>query len=263
MFRYIRFRIIVNSSPVVPYDGRRPWHWSVLVALCWRIHPHAWQHVTLTAQDYIVFGQHAADRGMALRWYALAERLEPVNPELWLEVGQLCQYDNRDAACARFLSFNHHNWLVDSDFAFGQAAWRFNRREGADYAITDCPNLPAKKCALVRIDTVTSPHGTGWHQCLVLEPGRRYRFSAWIKTDTAGQWIPIYFQGSVDGSPNGHSLAGVQTGAQEWEYWERVFTAPVFDQNRACFHPVRLLDVGQAWFHSAALRLVKGGSSDR
>jgi len=216
-----------------------------------------WQNISITAPDYIVFGQHAANRETALRWYALAERLEPANPKLWMEVGQLCQYKSTDAVCERFLVFNRSNWLVDAAFEFNRAAWRFNRREGAEYAITECLGLPDKKCAMVRIDTVTFPHGTGWQQCLVLEPGQRYVFSVWVKAETVGQWIPIYFQGSVNGSPDGHTLKGTQTGNRDWTYWEQTFTAPVFDEDRACFHPARLLDVGQLWFHSATLRVVE------
>ncbi len=216
-----------------------------------------WQNISTTVHDYIVFGQHAANRETSLRWYTLAERLEPANPELWMEIGQLCQYKLTDAVCERFLAFNRGNWLVDAEFAFDRAAWRFNRREGADYAITECPDLSDKKCALVEIYEVTSPHGTGWYQCLVLTPGRRYRFSAWVKTETVEQWIPVYYQGSVGGVPDGYSLGGIQTGFQDWVYWEREFEAPEFDDHRACFHPVRLLAVGRTWFHSAALSAVE------
>jgi len=217
-----------------------------------------WQQIDLEAHDYVLFGQYADNVSESLRWYSLAERVDPANSELWLHVGQICQRDpSVGNVCERFLTHNDYNWLVDPEFDFDRAAWHFNRLEGAMYAIESCPGITSRKCAFVEINEITSTHGTGWQQCLALEPGLRYSFSAWIMVETAGQWIPIYYQGSVDGKPDGHRLGGMQIGTQDWTYWEQTFTAPVFDEDRACFHPARLLDVGQLWFHSAALRVVE------
>lgn len=217
-----------------------------------------WRHLDLTAKDYIRFGARAASIAESLRWYGLAETLEPTNAELWLNIGQICQ-NNRSvgAVCDRFLAHNEFSWLVDPKFAFGQSAWRFNRQEGASYEIVDCPNMAAKKCAMARIDAVTSPHGTSWQQCLTLEPGRQYRFSAWIKAETSEEWRPLYFQGSMNGTPKGFSPKGANTGSLDWAYWAYDLTAPEFDNNRACFHPVRLLGLGQVWFHSPALKPIQ------
>jgi hypothetical protein len=217
-----------------------------------------WRQADLNAQDYVVFGQYANDVPTSLRWYKLAEIMDPADPELWLQVGQICQKDpSVSDVCKRYLAHNDYDWLVDSGFTFDRAAWRFNRREGAEYAIMGCPGVAGKKCAMVEIDEVTSPHGTGWVQCLTLEPGQAYRFSAWVKVETEGEWIPIYYQGAQDGDPHGIKLGGSHTGAQDWTYFEQEFVAPEFDEDRACFHPARLLDVGQLWFHSATLRVVE------
>lgn len=110
---------------------------------------------------------------------------------------------------------------------------------------------------MIQVDTVTSPYGTSWQQCLALEEGRTYRYSVWLKVQTDGEWIPLYYQGSVDGAPKGYSVKGTHTGSNEWTYWEHDLTAPAFDNDRACFYPVRLLDVGEVWFHSPALKLLQ------
>jgi hypothetical protein len=217
-----------------------------------------WQYAGLTVHNYVRFGQLANSVTESLRWYNLAEKLEPDNAELWFYVGQICQREpSVEPICDRFFIRNKFNWLVDSEFAFDLLSWHFNRREGADYAFTSCPDVPTKKCATVRIDTVTSPHGASWQQCLTLEAGRTYRYSVWIKAETNGKWIPLYYQGAVKGAPSGYSVRGSYVGSQGWTYWEHDLIAPEFDSNRACFHPVRLLDRGQVWFHSPTLKLVQ------
>ncbi len=217
-----------------------------------------WREAGWEADDYVQFAQISHEMSESFRWYWLAELIEPTYPELWLHVGQICQRDPlADNICTRFLVFNQFNWLVDPEFAFDQASWRFNRREGAEYTITTCPGALDKKCARVEIYEVTSPHGTGWLQCLTLKPGQRYRFSAWIKVETEGEWIALYYQGGRDGDPHGIKLSEYHEGAQDWTFFDQEFVAPEFDDHRACFHPLRLLDVGSAWFHSAALRLVE------
>lgn len=233
-----------------------------LGSVYWRVNQDSeaftvWKNIPFTAEDYIVFGQHAASREDALRWYHLTEAVEPANPMLWLEVGRLCRYDMTDVMCDRFLTYNHGNRLVDPEFIFSKSGWLYNRLDKANYAITECPDIPDEKCALAHIEVVTSPHGTGWLQCFILEPGYRYRFSAWIKVETAGKWIPIHYQGDINGHPDGHDLGGIQIGKRDWSYWTREFTPPEFDDWHACFYPVRLLDVGQVWFHSAELRMVE------
>jgi hypothetical protein len=176
----------------------------------------------------------------------------------WLQIGSLCQSRiEGEEICDRFLVRNNQNLLVNPDLYLEGFGWRFNRGEGAEHAITECPGVPGKKCAMVEIYEVTSPHGTSWLQCLTLKPGQRYRFSAWVKVETEGEWISLYFQGDQDGDPHGIKLGGYHEDDQDWTYFGQEFVAPEFDDHRACFHPLRLLDVGNAWFHSVALHVVE------
>lgn len=218
----------------------------------------AWDYVGLTEENYVQYGKAVDDVDEALRWYSIAELVDPKNPELWLQVGKICQRNpSVDDICERFLTHNEFNWLVDPEFAFDQTAWRFNRRDGADYAIVTCPDVPGQKCARVKIYAVTSSHGTSWAQCLILAPEKKYRFSAWIKVESEGDWITLYYQGDRNGHPHGVKLGGSHAGVKDWTYFEQEFIAPKFDERRACFHPLRLLALGNAWFHSADLQLVE------
>jgi hypothetical protein len=217
-----------------------------------------WTKIGLTASDYVRAGSMRVNLDDALRWYKLAEIVDPSNAELWLRVGQVCQSNPYIGdICKRFLAYNDHNLFVDPQFAFDREAWHFNRRRGADYTIAKCSGVPDKKCALVHIHTVTSPHGTSWVQCLTLTPEKKYRFSAWVKVQSEGEWIALYYQGDRNGHPHGVKLGGSHTGVKDWIYFEQEFIAPKFDDHRACFHPLRLLAMGNAWFHSADLQLVE------
>ncbi|MCP4541872.1 MAG: hypothetical protein GY832_32485 [Chloroflexi bacterium] len=215
-----------------------------------------WRQAGLTADNFIAFGMQRHQPEQSLRWYELAERLQPANPGLWLQVGKICQvHPKAGDICPRFLAYNDQNWFVDPDFAFEQTAWHFNRREGVNYKIVECPELSGQSCATVIIDDVTPQHGASWQQCLHLEPGVAYVYSAWIKVDIVGEghWRPLYFQGAVNGQQSGH-WPGNQFESVGWRYEERSFVAPEFDGNRACFHPVRLEGRGQFWFYNASLQ---------
>ena len=137
---------------------------------------------------------------------------------------------------------------------FGQAAWRFNRREGVIYRIGKCPGLPGENCATLIIGDIVPPKGASWQQCVALEPGQEYVFSAWIKVDALDEvrWRPLYYQGSLEGEAWGRSR-GHRSGSVDWHYEEHSFVAPDFDEHRACFHPVHLQGRGQIWFYEASL----------
>ena len=95
-----------------------------------------WQHLGFTGDDYVRFARlvDGEDVDTRLRWYRLAEQVQPTNEMLWLDVGMLCQQlEHNDEICDRFLEHNHYNWIVDPFFRFDRAAWRFNRREAVTY----------------------------------------------------------------------------------------------------------------------------------
>jgi len=220
-----------------------------------------WLRAGLTAEDFIAWGEEsrkAKQYEEALAWYKRAIRTEPNNQVVWLKVGEFCQLSSKTTeTCWQFLANNDQNWIVDPTFAFGSSAWRFGRREGVEYEIVDdCPDLVGSKCARIAIPDVPPQHGASWSQCVRLQPGMKYRFGAWIRVQVnpGGKWRPIYYQGNVDGQPQGH-WPGNQTGPMDWKQWEQTFVAPAFDDDLACFHPLRLESRGQAWFYGATLTI--------
>jgi len=215
-----------------------------------------WQNAGWAGPDFIVFARLANTLEERLRLYIIAERVDPLNENLWLEVGRICQQQpSIDAICERFLDHVAGNWLVDPYFHGKWTAWSFNRREKMNYAITRCPDATERLCAMVEIGENASQHGASIFQCLRLVSGGTYKYSAWIKVETQGRWLPLYHQGDIEGEPAGR-WPGDQTGSQEWKLWERTFTADDFDDQRACFHPVRLVGLGRAWFYGAELTRV-------
>lgn len=214
-----------------------------------------WQNAGFSADDFIMFGKRYAYTLEALRWYKLAEYLEPNNQYLWLQVGKTCQsYSDAGDICRRFVGYNSGNRLVDSAFSFDGQAWHFNRLEGGTYQIGECPDFPEKRCAILKIDNVVPERSVSWHQCMKVQPGQEYTFSAWIKVEDFGdvRWRLLYYQGAIDGKLWGRS-AGNRSGEADWHYEEYSFIVPEFDENLACFHPVLLEGRGQIWFHSATL----------
>ncbi len=220
----------------------------------------AWRKSGMTAVDYTSFGRAADNQEAAMRWYRLAIQAEPEHDEAWVRLGLICQQyllgrADEQNLCARFWARNKQNLLVDMNFEYDRLAWTFNRRAGAAYAIAPCPKQEAATCASVTIGNEVPAHGASWQQCLRLEPGQEYEFSAWLKVDTMGEWEPLYFQGNMGGQPNGY-WPSTQQGSSAWSHWTQTFTAPAFDHERACFHPVRLQASGTVWFYGATLRPV-------
>lgn len=221
-----------------------------------------WEHLGLSADDYVTYGSNHIilhqDREEAFRWFRLAKNLDPTNKRLWRYVGRLCQNQFEPGICDDFLNYNGHNWFVDSDFMLDQAAWRLNRTEGVTYGTGECPEKPKVKCAItVTIAEVPDFQAT-WFQCLNIEAGIEYRFSGWIRVEAQEDimWRPLYFQGNVNGSPQG-SWPGNQTGTSGWTYWDRTFIAPKFDDQWACFHPVRIGKSGKTWFYNVRLKIIQ------
>ncbi len=220
-----------------------------------------WQKTNVTVQDLIVYANEAArknDWQLAVNWLLLAERLDSEDAKLWHTIGTVCQNDPQlDSICERFLRENEQNWLLNSDFLFHRDGWHVKRVDGfdVDYLVVDCPERDGL-CGYIGAKTAVPTHGLSWSQCVFVEPEQTYTFSAWIKVDVApnGAWRPIYFQGKQNSQNHGIGIAE-QQGAAAWQFWENTFTMPEFDDSRACFHPIRLLSTGEAWFSDATLRV--------
>lgn len=217
-----------------------------------------WERAGYTGDDFVVFAHQLPQQLVEIRyrWYHLAEKLKADTTILWLDLGVSCQREQTrdDELCQHFLVNNNQNWLVDTDFVFNRTAWLLNRREGVAYEIGPCSNLTEKRCAVVSITDKVPEFGASWYQCGYIESGKQYRFSAWLKVIISGdgQWRPLYAQGNIDSETRGF-WPGDQEGSIDWQYWERTFTAPEFDNGRACFHPIILKGQGKSWFHSATL----------
>lgn len=223
---------------------------------------NAWRIVQGTAQDMIIYAEQANranELDTAVKWLLIAEQLDPNSSELWHTAGEICQKaTDLDKICGRFLEHNNQNWLINSDFSFRQDDWIVRQVDGyvTNYEVVDCPNGPGL-CGYIGAETAVPEHGLSWSQCLKINPDQSYKFSAWIKIDVRpdDEWIPIYSQGVLNAEIKGY-WPGTQYGASDWRYWERTFVAPAFEDNQACFYPVRLLSPGQVWFHSATLELI-------
>lgn len=220
-----------------------------------------WQQAGFTADDLVAYARNSSNRVDAMRWYRSVAQVAPDNVDLWLDVGLICQQQReKDELCTQFLEYNDQNWLVDPHIEFGRAAWRSNRREGVEYDIVDCPDLPDGQCVMLSIGAVVPEHGASWHQCLYLPEGaagQTYRFSTWLKVEVEqdGGWRPLYYQGTIENQTRGF-WPSIETSSTDWEYWEQSFEMPDFDDGKVCFHPVRLEDSGQAWFRDAKMVLV-------
>lgn len=223
---------------------------------------NAWRVVQVTAKDMVIhadWANRANDLDTAIKWLLIAEQLDPNSSELWYTAGKTCRkLAYPEGLCTRFLVRNDQNWLLNSDFTFGQNNWNVRQAEGfvTDYEIVDCPGRE-DLCGYIGAEMAVPKHGLSWSQCLKIKPNQSYKFSAWIKIDVQpdGKWIPIYSQGILNGVIKGY-WPGTQHGASDWKYWERTFTTPTFEDNQACFYPIRLLSPGRAWFYSAKLELI-------
>lgn len=194
----------------------------------------------------------------ALAWYAPIVAQAPDNREAWQRIGQRCQRAwAAHPVCDDFLRWNDGNRLVDAAFATeGASQWGIIDTAGSLVTVEPCGN--GQRCAQIAVTTDVASPPAGIFQCLQLEPGQAYRFSAWIKTEMVdeGQWLPLYVQGNRAGQPDGISF-GESRGSREWHWREATFTAPAFDEGLACFSPLRLFNEGRAWLRDPQVREVQ------
>src|SRR5690606_30267640 len=110
------------------------------------------------------------------------------------------------------------------------------------------PDLPGEQCLRLGIEGIVPEHGASWQQCLYLLDEGHYRFSVMLRVELigSGEWRPLYYQGDIAGQPRGF-WPSTEEGSTDWMYWEEAFALPTFDDNRVCFHPVRLEGQGQVW----------------
>jgi hypothetical protein len=209
------------------------------------------------ADQFLAFARYAnfRDENAAMPWYYIFERHAPNDNRLWLDVGLICQQQNeKDQICSRFLIKNHGNWFVDPTLEFDRQAWRFDRKAEVIYDIENCPENNFKTCLHIEIPITAVDTRSSWQQCMKVNPGEPYVYSAWIKVEapTTSKWRPLYYQGALDGRPHGITPYS-QKGTSEWQLWEHTFTMPAFDQDRVCFHPIDLQGEGSIWIYEPYL----------
>lgn len=205
-----------------------------------------WAPAGYTFADLLEKGQQAVQQGRyedSLWWYSMAEPLQPDDEQLWVMVGQSCRVALEvEAICDRLRQRNGGNWLVDSAFHFGLSYWP-NLEAGNDsYEVGACPGRSGLCTHLV------SQQRASLYQCFLVMPGRDYRFTVWLKVivNKDAFWRPAYYQGQISGQDFGYWPSD-QHQSSDWQQWEHTFTAPTFDYNLACFHPVLLQGPSQAW----------------
>lgn len=221
---------------------------------------HEFQNTDLGFDDFIIYAEQSSNKFHKLNWYKITEKYNSQSLVLWRQVGTMCQQKLIvDDICNRFMIFNQYNLLVDPLFSSSSYdPWMFNPYDKVTYFIAQpCSEWLEKNCATVIIDNLVPQNGASWWQKVVLEPGQKYYFSAWIKVDLInGFWRPIYYVGAIDGKPQG-SWPGDQTHSSDWTYWEREFVAKEFDDNVAYFSPVLLSGNGKASFFDARLQKIR------
>ncbi|HMT20770.1 MAG TPA: hypothetical protein PKE20_05910 [Promineifilum sp.] len=201
-----------------------------------------------------------ADRQRVIDWQALAVNAEPDNARFLAELGTTCQPDwSFDAVCGWFLEQNKGNRFVNPHFAATDLVGWQRAESSSDYTTGPCPGKDDVICAQIVVSEPTMNSLAGLGQCFQVEPGKTYRFSAWLKVETtpSALWRPLYSQGPVDGQIDGR-WQGDEQGPTDWRFWERDFIAPAFEDGVGCFYPVRLKHAGQAWFYGAQVAPVTG-----
>lgn len=182
----------------------------------------------------------------AMNWYVMAEPFNQENAEFWFEVGRLCRVDpTRDPLCDRSVIRNKGNLLLNADFSLGLAGWSQHAAAGSEIALADC----AAKAPCVRLEThtATPPFAASLFQCVAVEAGEAYLFSAEISTrshQSADDWRPVYAQGAVSGEAQGIVHSQPSMGDTFHTFTNR-FTAASYDDGLICLHLARVRDAAE------------------
>jgi hypothetical protein len=208
------------------------------------------EHMTIRAASEL----RAGEPEHALVWLERARQAGATDPAYELLVGQACQRVRAEPPlCTAWVAAAAGNRLVDVNFLAD--AWRTS--DVADVEFTApliCPELGDNLlCAAVTAQPVLE-RSAGYSQCLRLEAGARYTFSAWLQVadlPADGRWRALYIQGNRDGQPVGVG-AEFRQGARDWQFYERTFTAPAYD-NLACVYPLLFYDGGTGFIHAPSL----------
>ncbi len=226
-----------------------------------------WREAGFDAQSFSQIGDRLLSNGLnaeALQWYWRSLQIDPGNQDVRLNIGRICQASWPDNAeiCQYYFQKYSANLIVDPEFPANDvlSLWKaYENSPEVQYRSDECPEFPGKLCYHIIITHSAPANGAGLYQCVRLQAGKYYRYSVWARLKLADQkWRILYFEGKIEGSDRGYWLKDTpQASSQDWNLWEISFTAPLFDDNMACFHPVRVEGAGEAWFHSPRLELAQ------
>lgn len=216
-----------------------------------------WEHGGFALNQFVSQANRALRSGepeQALLWLARAELLDPTDASYQQILGQTCQrLDTSEPQCAAWLAAANGNWLIDVPFVTN--SWRTSADSVAIFtAPVICPELGEQLfCAQIEIST-QGERSSSFSQCLRLEAGATYTFSAWLRVDElppGARWRGLYLQGNVDGQVRGVG-SEFRENPTEWRFFERTFQALTYD-GLTCFHPLQLFEGGIGWIHAPSL----------
>ena len=180
----------------------------------------------------------------AMTWYLMAEPTSRDDPAFWQGVGQLCRMNRqRDLLCTRYLEQNDGNLLLNPDFELAFDGWTVPASVGSSVNMVDCDGRA--RCVQISSDDATPALSATLFQCMTIEVGAVYQFSAEIAithNNPTARWLPLYIQGAIDGDIRDfHDTAPLPQDAAFRPY-KVEFSGLNFDDGLVCFHPARFAD---------------------
>ncbi|HMN28145.1 MAG TPA: hypothetical protein PKE45_08325 [Caldilineaceae bacterium] len=191
----------------------------------------------------------------AIEWLDLIIEL---NPERWdarydqaMLAQQLLINQNGDATVLNgyieaYRQENQDSYIINPDFARRSVGWMQYPQQTSVAAFTTTP-------AGGRIESHSPDFYGGWLQVLALEPGKRFRYSARIRTQGDEDFLvqPLYWE-YIAPTNRGHYSGIELRGSQDWQNYTVEFTAPRSERGIALY-PALLHGHGVVWIRDVEL----------
>lgn len=229
----------------------------------------SWQEGRIAAEVLIGLGNKARSWDDALAYFKGAASLDEGQPnEGKFLAGRVCQraFAQPDGLsrpnqlyCRTYFLQNGDNLIVNGQFHEGNTWGWDGQFFFSNPALSTCQvdRTAGKPAPCLSIAGSNDGRHHGLYQTLSLRPGTRIRYSAWFKTQSAGEMeARLLYIGWGQHDKRQGNQREIVSGDMEWTYLERTWRLPEGSKAEINLYPVLLSGKGTIWIDDVKMEVL-------